>query len=57
MNGEYAPDEKWQEINITMLFPVKMNPGTDPHLRHLAITTLRQKGLDAYEEGGRVYVK
>jgi hypothetical protein len=57
MNGEYAKDEKWQEVGITMLFPVKMYPGSESHLRHLAMTTLRQKGLDAYEEDGRVYIK
>lgn len=57
MDGTYKEGEEKQILNITMVFNVKHNPGTDSHLRQLALSYLTPKGIKVYEKDGQIFIE
>lgn len=54
MDGKYQEGEPMQEIQLTIKFPVKMNPGTPSHLKQVSISHFAPKGIKIVEEGDRI---
>lgn len=50
MDGTYQPGEKQQEMQITVRFKVKHNPGNDGHLKMLLLSSIPVKGLPLRED-------
>lgn len=48
--------EKPQELQITFRFPVRMNPGNEGHLKVVAMSYLKPKGIVVYEEDGKIII-
>lgn len=57
MDGTYKEGEAKQTLTITMVFPVKANPGTESHLRQLALSHLAPKGVNVYEKDGHIFIE
>ena len=50
-------EEKPQELQITFRFPVRMNPGNKGHLKQVAMSYLKPKGIVVYEEGDKIIIE
>ena len=56
-DGTYKEGEKKQEIQITLRFNVKHNPGNEGHLKMLAMNYLHPKGIKVFEENGILIIE
>lgn len=57
MNGEYQEGEKQQEIQVTVRFKVKHNPGIDSHLKQLCLSHFPVKGVPIRLEDDKLVIE